>query len=66
MIRSELSLFGRWTRSRDTPWQRNTLDRLADMERPRKKINIAYAQRAGLTDAKSRMKRQHYGKADFL
>ena len=46
--------------------QRNTLDRLADMERPRKKINIAYAQRAGLTDAKSRMKRQHYGKADFL
>ena len=46
--------------------QRDALYRPADMERPRKKINIAYAQRAGLTDAKSRMKRQHYGKADFL
>ena len=46
--------------------QRDALHRPADMERPGKKINIAYAQRAGLTDAKSRMKRQHNGKADLL
>lgn len=46
--------------------QRDALDGPADMNRSCKKINIACAQRADLADAKSRMKRQHHGKAYSL